>query len=91
MEQPLAESPTREGRRTASESSLWHTPSEPQAYVRGRCTTASDDMFIFVKEGIRKLSDLNTVRGNNTRFILLRWHLVARTSSVEQELAPQIR
>ena len=28
-------------------------------------------MFIFVKEGIRKLSDLNTVIGNNTRFILI--------------------
>ena len=26
------------------------------------------DMFTFVKESIRKLSDLNTVRGNNTRF-----------------------
>ena len=30
-------------------------------------------MFIFVREGIRKLSDLKTVRGNNIRFILLRW------------------
>ena len=48
-------------------------------------------MFIFVKEGIRKLSDLNTVRGNNTRFILIRWHLVARTSLSKQELPPQIR
>ena len=91
MEQSLAESPTRKGKITASEPPLWHTPSRPQAYVRRRCTTGSDDMFIFVKEGIRKLSDLNTVRGNNTRFILLRWHLIARTSSVEQELAPQIR
>ena len=42
-------------------------------------------------EGIRKLSDLNTVRGNNTRFISLRWYLVARMSSFEQELVPQIR
>ena len=48
-------------------------------------------MFIFVKEGIRKLSDLNTVRGNNTQFILIRWHLVAKTSSFEQELVPQTR
>ena len=48
-------------------------------------------MFIFLKEGIRKLSELNTVRGNNTRFILLRWHLVARTGSVEPEIAPQTR
>ena len=91
MEQPLAESPTREGKRTTTEPSIWHAPSRPQAYVRGRCTTESDDMFILVKEGIRKLCDLNTVRGNNTQYILLRRHLVARTSSVEQEFAPQIR
>ena len=43
-------------------------------------------MFIFVKEGIRKLSDLNTVRGNNTKFILIRWHLVARMNSVSQNM-----
>ena len=91
MEQPLAESPTREGKRTANEPSLWHTPSRPQANVSGRCTTGLDAMFIFVNEGIRKLSDLNTVRGNNTKFILIRWHLVARTGSVESELAPQTR
>ena len=48
-------------------------------------------MFIFVKEGIRKLSDLYMLRGNNTWFILIRWHLVARTSSFEEELAPQTR
>ena len=48
-------------------------------------------MFIFVKEGIRKLSDLNTVIGNDTRFILIRWNLVARTGSVEPELVPQMR
>ena len=46
-------------------------------------------MFIFVKEGIRKLSDLNTVIGNNTRFILIGLRLFARMSSVEQELEPQ--
>ena len=28
-------------------------------------------MFIFVKEGIKKLRDLNTVIGNNTRFIII--------------------
>ena len=42
----------------------------------------------FVKEGIRKLSDLNTVIGNNTIYFN-RWRLFARTSSVEQELEPQ--
>ena len=61
IEEPLAESPTREAKRTASKPSLWHTPSRPQADVRGRCTTGLDDMFIFVKAGIRKLSDLITV------------------------------
>ena len=71
MEQPPAESLTREAKRTASEPSIWHTPSRPQAYVRGRCTTGLDNMFIFVTEGIIKLSDLNTVTGNNTRFILI--------------------
>ena len=86
IEQPLAESPTREGRRTVSEPSLWYTSSRPQAYVRGRCITGVDDMFIFLKEGIRKLSDHNMVRGNNTRFILIRWHLMARTDSVSRNL-----
>ena len=39
MEQPLAESPSREGKRTVSEPSLWNTPSRPQANARGRCNT----------------------------------------------------
>ena len=45
-------------------------------------------MFIFIKEGIRKLSDFNTVIGNNTIYFN-RWRLFAWTSSVEQELEPQ--
>ena len=28
-------------------------------------------MFIFIKEGIKKLNDLNMVIGNNTQFILI--------------------
>ena len=48
-------------------------------------------MFIFCKEGIKKLSDLKTVIGNNTQFILIGGTLIARTSSFEQELGPQIR
>ena len=44
--------------------------------------------LFFVKEGIRKLSDLNTEIGNNTIYFN-RWRLFARTSSVEQELEPQ--
>ena len=63
IEQPLAESPTREGKRTASKPSLWHTPSRPQAYVRGRCATGLDDMYIFVKEGIRNWVTLTRWEG----------------------------
>ena len=44
--------------------------------------------LFFLKEGIRKLSDLNTVIGNN-KIYFNRWRLFARTSSVEQELEPQ--
>ena len=46
-------------------------------------------VFIF-SGGIRKLSDLNTVIKNNTKVYLIRWHQVARTSSIEQGLAQQI-
>ena len=86
MEQPLgrvSNLSNQTGERTACEPSLWHGPSKPQAHVRGRRFTGSDDMFIFVNEGIRKLSDLNTVRGNNTRFILIGdtwWRGVAQLS-----------
>ena len=44
--------------------------------------------LVFVKEGIRKLSDVNAVLGNNTIYFN-RWYLFARTSSVERELDPQ--
>ena len=74
MEQPLAvppTSPTREERELQVSRPYKSAPSRPQANVRGGQTTGSDDMFIFVKEGIRKLSDLNTVIGNNTLFILI--------------------
>ena len=47
--------------------------------------------LFFVKEVIRKLSDLNPVIGNNTKFILIGVTLIARTSSFEQELGPRIR
>ena len=47
--------------------------------------------LFFVMEGIRKLSDLNTVIGNNTQFILIGGTLIARTSLFKQELGPQIR
>ena len=45
----------------------------------------------FVKERIRKLSDLNTVIGNNTQFILIGGTLYARMSLFEQELGLQYR
>ena len=47
--------------------------------------------LFFVKEGIRKLSDLNTVIGNNTQFILIGGTLIARMSLFKQELGPRIR
>ena len=47
--------------------------------------------LFFVKEGIKKLSDLNRVIGNYTQFILIGGALIARTSSFEQELGPRIR
>ena len=45
----------------------------------------------FVKERIRKLSDLNMVIGNNTQFILRGGTLFARMSLFEQELGLQIK
>ena len=47
--------------------------------------------LFFVKEVIRKLSDLNPVIGNNTKFILIGGTLIERTRSFEQELGPRIR
>ena len=47
-------------------------------------------MFIFVKEGIRKLSDLNTVIGNSTRFILMGGVCLQERAQLSmQELEPQ--
>ena len=63
-------SPTREERELQA-SHPYGTPLVDLKHVRGRRTTKKYDMFIFVKVGIRKLSDLNTVIGNNTRFILI--------------------
>ena len=61
MEQPLAESPTREGKRTA----VSHPYGTPQVDLRhmleGGVPQDQMTVFIFVKEGIRKLSDLNMV------------------------------
>ena len=74
MEQILAESPTsptREERELQASCPYGMPLVDLRHMLRGRRTTGSDDMFIFVKEGIKKLSDLNTVRGNNTRFILI--------------------
>ena len=121
MEQPLAESSTREGKRTAA-SRPYGTPQVDlrlasqersperassrvgiqiegvamsnicQKYVKRELEgdVPQDEMTEFIFSGsIRKLSDLNTVTGNNTKVYLIRWHLVARMSSIEPELGPQ--
>ena len=47
-------------------------------------------MVLFFSGGSRKLSDLNTVIKKNIKVYLIKWHQVARTSTIEQGLAPQI-
>ena len=91
MEQPLtvpSTSPTREER----ERQASRPYGMPLVYLRqmleGDVPQDKMTCLFFVKEGIRKLSDLNTVIGNNTIYFN-RWRLFARTSSVEQELEPQ--
>ena len=94
MEQPLAESrtsPTREERELQA-SRPYGTPLvDLKQMLEGDVPQDKISCLFFVKEGIRKLSDLNMVIGNNTQFILISSTLIARTSSFEQELGPQIR
>ena len=91
MEQPLAvppTSPTREEREPQA-SPPYGTPLvDLREMLGGDVLQDKMTCLFFVKEGIRKQSDLNTVIGNNTIYFN-RWHLFARTSSVEQELEPQ--
>ena len=94
MEQPLAESPTSSTReeRELQASCPYGTPLvDVKQMLEGDIREDQMTCLFFVKEGIRKLSDLNMVIGNNTQFILIGGTLIARTSLFEQELGPQIR
>ena len=71
MEQPLAESPTREERELQA-SRPYGTPLvDLRQMSEGDLPQDNLTCLFFVKEGIRKLIDLNTVIGNDTRFILI--------------------
>ena len=91
MEQPLAvplTSPTREEREPQA-SRPYGTPLVGlRQMLEGDVPQVKMTCLFFAKEGISKLSDLNTVIRKNTIYFN-RWHLFARTSSVEQELEPQ--
>ena len=74
MEQPLAESPTSPTReeRELQASRPYGTPLvDLKQMLEGDVPQDKMTCLFFVKEGIRKLSDLNTVIGNNTQFILI--------------------
>ena len=72
MEQPLAvppTSPTREEREPQA-SHPYGTPLvDLRQMLEGDVPQNKMTCLFFVKEGIRKLSDLNTVIGNDTQFI----------------------
>ena len=65
-----------------------HTQNAGNSLSEGDVPQDKITCLFFVKEGIRKLNDLNTVIINNTIYFN-RWRLFARTNSVEQELEPQ--
>ena len=91
MEQPLAISPTSPTgeERELQASHPYGTPLvDLKHMLEGDVPQDKMTSLFFIKKGIRKLSDLNTVIGNNTIYFNM-WHLFARTSSVEQELEPQ--
>ena len=83
MEQPLAESLTREGKRTAGSCPCGTPQVDLRHMLEGDVPQDQMTVFIF-RGGIRKLSYLNMVIGNNTNVYLIRCHLEARTSSIEQ-------
>ena len=94
MEQPLAESPTSPTRedRELQASRPYGTPLvDLKQMLEGDIPQDKMTCLFFVTEGMRKLSDLNTVIGNNTQFILICGTLITKTSSFEQELGPRIR
>ena len=74
MEQPLAESltsPTREEREQQASRPYGTTLVDLRQMFEGDVPQDKMTCLFFVKEGIRKLSDLNMVIGNNTQFILI--------------------
>ena len=86
MEQPLAESPTSPTRekRELQASRPYGTPLvDLKQLLEGDVPQDKMTCLFFAKEGIRKLSDLNTVIGINTQFILICGTLISRTSSFE--------
>ena len=94
MEQPLAEpptSPTREETELQASRPYGMPLVDLKQMLEVDIPQDKTTCLFFVKQGIRKLSDLNTVIGNNTQFILIGGTLIARTSSFEQELGPRIR
>ena len=72
MEQPLAvppTSPTREERELQA-SRHYGTPLvDLRQMLEGDVPQDKMTCLFFVQDGVRKLTDLNTVRGNNTLFI----------------------
>ena len=83
MEQPLAESPTsptREERELQASRPYFTSLVDLKQILEGDIPQDKMTCNFFVKEVIRKLSDLNTVIGNNTQFILIYGTLIARTS-----------
>ena len=91
MEQALAESPTsptREERELQASHPYGMPLVDLKQMLEGDIPQDKMTCLFFVKEGIRKLNDLNTVIGNNTQFILICGILIARTSSFELELGP---
>ena len=94
MEQPLAEpptSPTREETELQTSRPYGMPLVDLKQMLEVDIPQDKTTCLFFVKEGIRKLSDLNTVIGNNAQFILIGGTLISRTSSFEQELGPRIR
>ena len=74
MEQPLAESPTsptREERELQASRSYGMPLVDLKQMLEGDVPQDKMTCLFFVKEDIRKLSDLNTVIGNTTQFILI--------------------
>ena len=92
MEPPLAESPTSPTReeRELQASHPYGTPLvDLRQMLEGDVPQDKMTCLFFVKEGVKNLSDINTVIGNNTLFILIGGTCEQGPAQLEQELAPQ--